>query len=224
MLIQLKDLVKKYQLRPKGVLHMGANYGQEAADYLQAGIKHVWWVEAIPEVFYKLRSAMEKYSFDTVTCSNLCLSDIDGQEVVFNITNNDGQSSSLLEFGTHATAHPTVKVVDSIKLTTTRFDTYINSLLYTENGDAYEIPVVNMGNYDMLNIDLQGAELMALRGMGEYLARFKYVYIEVNEKELYKGCPMVCEIDGYLGRYGFQRVETKMTGWGWGDAFYTRKK
>jgi len=56
--------------------------------------------------------------------------------------------------------------------------------------------------------------------MGELLWKFKYAYIEVNSKELYKGCPFINDIDDYLRSYGFVPKETKMTGNGWGDRFY----
>jgi hypothetical protein len=75
-----------------------------------------------------------------------------------------------------------------------------------------------------LNIDLQGAELLALKGMGDLLHQFSHLYIEVNEKELYKGCPRVWEIDSFLAGWGFHGVETKMTGFGWGDKYYQRTK
>jgi FkbM family methyltransferase len=224
MLIPLKTLISTFNFKPKGVIHMGANYGQEAAAYQNAGVKHVWWIEAIPDVFVKMREAMGKFHFDTITCSNYCLSDVDGQEVEFKITNNEGQSSSMLDFGTHAQAHPEVRVVRKIKLKTKRFDTIVDELLGSGEYDHNAPALVNMTHYDFLNVDLQGAELLALRGMGEYLARFRYAYIEVNEKELYQGCPHVSHIDEHMGRYGFTRVETHMTNWGWGDAFYTRKK
>ena len=37
-----------------------------------------------------------------------------------------------------------------------------------------------------LNIDIQGAELLALKGMGELLHHFDYAYIEVNHDYVYK--------------------------------------
>ena len=59
--------------------------------------------------------------------------------------------------------------------------------------------------------------------MGDLLTRFDYAYIEVNEKELYKGCPLVEEIDAYLWEYGFVGADKKMTSWGWGDKMYVRR-
>jgi hypothetical protein len=80
-----------------------------------------------------------------------------------------------------------------------------------------------MDGLDFLNIDLQGAELKALKGMGEVLRQFKWAYLEVNKAELYKGCALVEDIDMYLLGYGFKRVETKWTGADWGDALYVKQ-
>ena len=78
--------------------------------------------------------------------------DEDDKEIGFNITNCDGdknnqQSSSILDFGGHEKHHPQVKVVDKIKLKTSRMDTII---------EKYNI---NMNNVNFINLDIQGVEL-----------------------------------------------------------------
>lgn len=210
MLIPFNQLFKKYQVQSVECLHIGANTGQEAEEYHRQGIKKVIWVEADPVLFPKLQKHVGPYGGN---CLNACVSDTDGEKVTFNIANNGGQSSSMLKFGTHSKEHPTVKFTKTIEMTTKRVDT-----LLKEEG-------INIGNGfrcdAFLNIDLQGAELLALKGMGEMLSAFDYVYIEVNKAELYEGCPLVGEIDDYLGRWGFVGVEDHWTGAGWGDKFYT---
>lgn len=207
MLIPFDYLFKKHQIRPQGVLHLGANEGQEAEEYEKAKVPFVIWVEAIPSVYEKLVQRVRKYPTHICLCA--CVSDVDGKEVTFNVANNQGQSSSFLEFGTHAQEHPTVKFIDKLTLATSRVDT----LLF-----AFQRNI----NHWFLNVDLQGAELLALKGMGHYLWGFDWAYIEVNEKELYKGCPLVGEIDAYLALHELKPAEVKMTGSGWGDKFYKR--
>lgn len=210
MLIPFRDLVSKYKVRPKGILHIGASAGQELKDYYNAGVKDVVWIEAIPDVFNKLLKNIERYS--RMIAFNECISDVDGEEKTFNISNNEAQSSSLLELGTHKTAHPEVKYISQIKVKTKRIDTLLKQ---------HELSI---SDYDFLNIDLQGAELMALKGFGEELHNAKYIYIEVNKDKLYKDCPLIEDIDFYLSQFGFTRVEVKWCGnFGWGDALYIKK-
>jgi hypothetical protein len=54
------------------------------------------------------------------------------------------------------------------------------------------------------------------------LGSLDYLYIEVNEEELYKGCALITEIDYYVSKYGFERKLTHMTKNKWGDAFYIK--
>lgn len=212
MLISLDYLIKKYRLTPKYVLHIGASTGQEAEAYKAAGVHHVTWVEADPNVYNKLLKHISKYPGHIAV--NACISDVDGEEIEFKITNNEGQSSSIFELGTHSQAHPSVVVVDRIKLLTSRIDT-----LQRKEGK-----IQSANSFDFLNIDLQCAELLALKGMGDVLSEIKFAYLEVNQKPLYVGCPMVQEIDMYMLGFGFKRVETKWEGrFGWGDAAYIRK-
>lgn len=217
MLIPLQNLIKKYKLNLNGagVLHVGASEGQEAEDYFKAGIEHVFWIEAIPEVYERLDNHTEKFDFKTCKLANALISDTDDDIVDFHIANNGGQSSSMLEFGTHAKEHPTVKYTRTIKLRTARIDTIFSSL--TSNPDNDFNPYL----YNFLNIDVQGAELLVLKSLGMYIEQFDYAYIEVNKAELYKGCPLVEEIDTFLSPY-MARVETSWTGAGWGDAFYMK--
>lgn len=209
MLIPLSDIISKYNIQPKGALHIGASTGQEADDYYACGMQHSLWVEAIPEVYKKLLAHI--VSFPNARAINACVGDVDGKEVVFHIANNDGQSSSMLEFGTHSKMHPTVKFTSEMKMVTRRMDSLID-----ENN-------LEIDNLDFLNIDLQGAELMALKGLGDYLEGFDYAYIEVNVDYLYKGCPLIWEVDEYLAKFGFERKETKLTSWSWGDSFYIKQ-
>jgi FkbM family methyltransferase len=206
MLISLSDLFQKYHINPTGVIHIGASTGQEADTYHSHGLK-VIWVEAIREVYKQLCRNVVKYA--GTICINACVSDKDGEMVNFNISNNEGQSSSMLDFDTHTKEHPGVVFTHSTTLHTLT----VRSILKERQIDPEQ--------YDFLNLDIQGAELLALKGTD--LSYIRYIYIEVNEKHLYKDCPLLPEIDEYLKQFDFERVETKMTGWGWGDAFYIKK-
>jgi len=206
MLIPFEELFKKHSVRPDGVLHLGANEGQEAETYFKMGIKNVIWVEALPDVFKKLISHIQQFPGQRARLA--CVSETDGRKVKFNVASNQGQSSSFLEFGTHAKEHPTVRWTGSIEMLTSRVDTLLR-------GEDLK------GNW-FLNADLQGAELLALKGMGNLLGRFKWAYLEVNERELYKDCPLLPELDAWMTKKGFKRVETKMTNFGWGDALWIR--
>lgn len=206
MLIPFKYLFDKYGIKDIGILHIGGSYGQEASAYHEQGVARVVFVEAIRQVYNQLKLNVRPYGYQAL---HACVSDKDGEIVTFNISNNEMQSSSILEFGTHTKEHPGVVFTSKTKLQTVTADT----LLKTHGIDPKD--------YQFINLDIQGAELMALKGMD--LTHVQYAYIEVNEKELYKGCPLIAEIDEYLRMYDLIRAETHLTPHGWGDAFYIKK-
>lgn len=210
MLIPFDTLVRKHGVQFKDVLHLGANTGQEASEYARHSAERVFWVEAIPEVFQALQRHLR--GFANQTALNACVSDKLGESVLFHVSNNQAQSSSFLELGTHKQEHPTVHYTRDIEMLTTT----VESLLVFHE--------IKLQPGAFLNADLQGAELLALRGMENIMDLFDHAYIEVNEHELYQGCALVHEIDDFLAHHGFVGKEVHMTGSGWGDKYYQRVK
>ena len=210
MLIDFRQLFPKYGIKPKGVLHVGANRGEEYPVYMELGITKQIWVEAYRPVFETLKHTVRENP-DAI-CWNACISDENGTKVTFHVSNNGSQSSSILPLGTHKHVHPEVHYIKDIEMLTVRLD------------KLFESEFVDINNYNLLNIDLQGNELRALHGMGKLVNNFDYAYLEVNKKELYEGCALVEDIDYFLGPLGFTRVETLWCGnTGWGDALYIKE-
>ena len=203
MLISLHDLVTKYNINFKGILHVGAHECEELDDYEKyISRDKILWVEAMND---KVEFCKEKYT--GLNIEQAVISD-KIENVKFNITNN-GQSSSILEFGLHSIHHPHVLFVNSIEIETKLLKDVICN---------YDI------DYNFINLDIQGVELRALKSMEEYLHKIDYIYSEVNADYVYKDCNLISEIDDYLKQFGFNRVETSWAGeTRWGDAFYLRQ-
>jgi len=64
---------------------------------------------------------------------------------------------------------------------------------------------------DILWLDLQGAELKALQGMGALAQKVKFIYVEVEHKEMYVGQPLLPEIDSYLAALDFTLLRNIFT-------------
>lgn len=186
-----------------GSFHVGAHECEEIEFYNKLGLKpeNVVWIDAIPS---KVNQAINR---GIPNVYNAVITDKDNEEIMFNISNNC-QSSSVLEFGTHSKEHPSVVYVDKINLKSITIDTF------------FETNNIDPSKYNFWNFDIQGAELMALKGATKSIKYAKAIYLEVNEKELYKNCGLITEIDEFLLQYNFKRVLTQMTRHGWGDALY----
>ena len=207
MLINFNDIVNKYG-KPIGIIHIGAHLMEERDVYLQNEIENIVWIEANPEVFSKIKHVnnnSNEYAF------NQAITDVDFENVELKVTNN-GQSSSILDLYLHKKYHPNIYVINTISVLTIT----MNSLLMNKN--------FNIDNYDFINLDIQGAELLALKGSGNLLNKVKYIYTEVNINDIYKNCALLDQIDDYLKDFNFSRVETKMTEYEWGDALYIKNK
>lgn len=202
MLLSFDYLIKKYNLNIKEVLHVGAHMGEEMQDYKNGGVEKVILVEAIENKAKYLKEIYKDNPNIKVICA--CVSDKE-EEVTFNITNN-GQSSSMLELGTHKQEHPDVYIVEYVKMKTQRLDKLITT----------------MPNPYFLNMDIQGAELKALKGMGDLLNNCIAIYTEVNVKELYRGCALLPELEVWISEKGFKLFEKQVSGHGWGDALFLR--
>ena len=186
-----------------GSFHIGAHECEELSFYNKLGLKNqdVIWIDAIPS---KVQEAINR---GIPNVFNVVITDKNDEDVVFNISNNV-QSSSVLEFGTHSKEHPWVVYVDKVKQKSITIDTF------------FERNNIDASKYNFWNFDIQGAELMALKGAIQSIKHAKALYLEVNEKELYKGCGLISEIDDFLSKYNFKRVLTNITQHGWGDALY----
>ncbi len=219
MYIKFDECVKKANGKIfKTILHIGAHYGQEIQAYAENSVKKVVWIDANKRVFRELINETASYSSIEQHYLCACLSD-QKEEVQFHIANNgtnntDGQSSSLLELGTHAKMYPHITYVDHQKVTTQRFDEWHQH--YTDRFKIEEI--------DFVNLDVQGAELKVLKGFGDLLAlpTLRAIYTEINLEEVYKGCCQIEDLDDHLKQYGFRRALVATPEHSWGDAFYLK--
>lgn len=202
---EVREALNKYSIKINGILHIGAHECEELQLYENLGVErnNIVWIDGnkskieeglkrgIPNIYYGL------------------IADKDDVNIEFKITNN-GQSSSILDFGSHEKHHPHVHFVETQTHKTITIDTF------------YEKNNLDLTKYNFWNFDIQGAELMALKGATKTLENVDVLYLEVNTEEVYKGCALISELDLFLSKYNFKRVITKMTQYGWGDALYIR--
>jgi len=208
MLIKFHELIEKHGVDVSGIIHIGAHIAEERDDYTNSGVSRVVWIEANPGVFLKLVenvAHVQGHSYHWFAAHE------NGGEVVeLNIASN-GESSSILEFDEHKIEHPHISWVGKASVLTRRVDDFFIDSGYDIDG------------FNFVNLDIQGAELLALKGMTKILDKIDYIYTEVNEKYLYKDCCLIGDLDTFLSGFGFSRVATEMTSHGWGDALYTKE-
>ena len=174
-----------------GVLHVGANIGQERYFYYANKIQ-VLWIEPIPIVFAKLVKNIR--ALDRQIAFDYLLADKNGLEVDFHITNNGGESSSIFHLDKHKLLWPDVHHDNTIKLPTMRLDTMI------------EIEKINLEDYDTLILDTQGSELLVLSGAESIINKFKYIKLEVADFDSYAGNCTLKEINLFMQDNSFIEI------------------
>ncbi len=182
----------RFMRRISGLIHVGANSGQERDKYRQLGLD-VLWIEADPDVFRRLSENVMEYPRQRAI--NALVSDVDGAELEFFVANNEGQSSSIFEFSGHTRAWPEVTYVGRRRLVARRLDRLL---------EECQVP---LEKYQALVLDVQGAGLRVLEGTTAILpAAFSWIQMPVPDFDAYRGAPTLAEITSFLERQGFEEA------------------
>jgi FkbM family methyltransferase len=202
----------------KNVLHVGADRGGELYQYRAIGVEKVVWIEANPEVYNELLENLVIMNIPEIKSLpyNVLISNVDDVDTEFNLyynwdaghlVGNKGMSSMLKVTPDHWSASC---FRGSLTLPSLRLDTFLE-----RNNLGYD--------FDMLNMDVQGAELMVCDGGPKVLDNVKYINIEVTfHSPQYVGNPFFPEVNDYLLAKGFTHIGTELSDPSWGDAIFAR--
>ena len=198
----LLELLNTNNIKINKCIHIGAHKCEELPIYITMGFAKddIIWIEGNDDMVAVAKN-------NNIAVHNYIITDEDDSEVIL-YKANDTASSSILDMKRHVEVYPDISYANSIKSKSITIDTLLT------------IKGIRSDEYNFLNIAIQGAELIALRGAINYLKYAKAIYIKIHEIELYKNCPSIKEIDDFLRCYNFTRVITIMTEKGWGDALY----
>jgi FkbM family methyltransferase len=132
--------------------------------------------------------------------------------VEFLITNNNGQSSSILELNTVLDVHPEIRVIQKLILNTDTLENFVRK---------HTLPD---GCLEFIVMDIQGAELRVLRGSPNTLKHCKMLLTEISSEELYKGLGLFKDLNLFLEEQGFICVKHYFNDKNYGDALYIRRE
>ncbi len=203
----------------RGIIHVGAHEGQEVGEYFAAGFERVALVEANPQWCATLHARFD--GDPRVRIFETAIADRAGTMTLHIHTSRRGSTepASLLpmkEFNRIVTALHTPACVE-VPVTTL-------DALAREQG-------LNAREYNFLSLDIQGAEMLALRGADATLRTMDAIICEVALLELYEGQALEAEIVDFLGTRGCEKRRTvyhtmyegDRTFPAWGEALFTRR-
>lgn len=172
-----KGLFYNLQWYPKGVLHIGAWDAWEAKQYAHYCTSNSIFLEANPRSYERFKHEIEQFGQKIY---NLAAWNVDDLEMNLYCPRNNQDSSSLME-----------QDGEIIKTKTITIET-----LFKREGLEFD-------NYDLLNIDTEGAELQVLEGIGEGIKKFTYIIIEVSDL----GSDFDKQVNDFILSKGFSHVK-----------------
>jgi FkbM family methyltransferase len=208
--IHVLEALAKYNIPVSGLLHIGANTAAEAHEYIKIGSIPIIFFEPIPRLAEAAGQNTRGYA--NMTVAEVCCSERDNVELTFNIASNNGQSSSMLELGSHRSIYPSINYVDKLRVRTTRIATFLTGV---HNAEQFNCAV----------IDTQGADLKVLKGFGSYLDNFDALYVEVADQPLYKKGATIRDVQAFLHRHEFALLHLESTpAKAYGNALFVRRR
>jgi FkbM family methyltransferase len=203
----IKSFLIQHDIVARGLMHIGAHEGQESSEYSKLDVENVIYVEAIPDVYTRLKGNVSQYKGHHAVCA-VCSAKV-GDDVEFNVASNE-QSSSILALSRHADIYPEVYFKNTLKLKTDTADNVAKK---------FKIEDVNV-----LVIDTQGAEIQVLTGAKELLKYVDLIYIEVSDLPLYEGACTLQNVIDFLKPLGFNMRWLQMNKFGWGDGVFVHER
>lgn len=179
----------------RGVVHVGANVGQEIPWYLHRNHRPIIAFEPHPDAFADLDSVYG--DGHGVICVNAALGDTDGELTL--LVPQDGDSQRVSKYQPipyHGEGHEwthTPNTGGELHVPLRRFDSWAAETC------------IDLSPFDVLVVDVQGMELEVLRGMGSRLDGFRYLNIECSASPVYDGEVAAQEVIDWLAAQGFER-------------------
>ena len=154
-----KGLFYNLEWTPKGVLHIGAWDAWEAKQYAHYCGNNSIFLEANPNSYELFKGEIEKFGQKIY---NLAAWNVDDLEMKLFCPSSNPDSSSLLEQNGDIVMTKTITI----------------KTLFEREG-------LDFSNYDLLNIDTEGAELQVLEGIGDGIKTFKYIFCKLSSSNPY---------------------------------------
>lgn len=184
----LRDFYWNFGADFSGVIHVGANIGEERFEYAEHNL-NVLWFEPNPISFKILKDNIAE--FPKQKAFPFLILDEDDREYLLHLANNDGASSSILERTGHKVAWPNVSYVSDVLVKGLTLNTFFK---------RYEI---DKKSFQFLSIDTEGTELSVLKGATDILPFIQFAEIEVMDFDVYRSNPTIEEINNFMESFGF---------------------
>jgi FkbM family methyltransferase len=195
------------------ILDVGACDGLDSIIYSNLfPNSQIYAIEAREDNYIELVDNIKIFEkFAQITPGHFCLSSVVETSAFYSSSGQSGnvqnwdtgnKSSSLFKPTGHLQNYPWCK--------------FTKETIKTRRFDSLGIPRI-----DFIHLDVQGAEVQVLRGMGKVFGSVKAIWAEVAAEEFYEGQPLVKDVEGFMLSHKFTKA--KDTTRKFGDQLWLRK-
>jgi FkbM family methyltransferase len=205
------------------IFDIGACEGESSIRYSrQFPNARVCCFEPIPSNFKLIQHNITEFEASKVQAFEICLSDKDG-EAEFHVSSGKpdefngkdvdwefgNKSSSLLPPDKLLATNKWLEFKNEIKVSTIKLDTFLSR--------------ETIDQIDFAHMDVQGAELMVLRGAGNKINVIKNIWLEVESIPLYEGQPVKKDVESFMSNLGYVKLIDTVDEVA-GDQFWSRRE
>lgn len=193
--ITLLEGLRPRHWRPKTMIHVGAHLAQERSHYESMGYEKVWWIEGSAETHARLCEVIEQHEGAATHWVDHAL-----------LTNHDGESMQLHRFTNNGASNSIFQATKNLEdrwskvRQTGESETVLSQTLDTLVEKREET------SWDVLLVDVQGAELLVLQGARNLLRSVRAVVCEASTVAYYESGVLFSELESHLRTFGFEPV------------------
>ena len=208
MKLNFPDLCQHHNITPRGIILIGAYDGKTLKRLNLPNTVKILVIDAN-------QGAVERLQENFANSPNIQVVQAaianHNDTVTLHLTSLES-SSSILPWKQYSEIYPNIKEIQQLTLSSHTLDTLLEELNLSPS------------DFNILILDIQGAELLALEGATQLLNNLDAIYTNVHYQELFEGGALAEEVNQFLTDYQFDIVaEDTPYHPAWGEAFYVRQ-
>ncbi|MFY7792299.1 MAG: FkbM family methyltransferase [Chitinophagaceae bacterium] len=198
----IQSFLKRYGIRPKGMVHVGGHLGQEILPYALLGFEKVLIIEPLESAVDRLRAISGIYNDLARSCVQVFSGDPFVEIFIEPCAAGEKEGSSKLyvtrETGLSSTHRPVAEVqVNGLNLSEVTMEQDIQvRRLDGLIGEKYS----NI-EFNGMRVNVQGDELGVFKGAGHLIGKMDFIFCEANYNQRYEAIPSTADLIGFLEKH-----------------------
>ncbi|MGC9527237.1 MAG: FkbM family methyltransferase, partial [Limnospira sp.] len=190
MKLKLQQIFESHKITPRGIVYVGAGDGRSLKRFANFEAAKILLIEANPETCERLTITLGDQQ--NIQIVPMAIATENGSATL-HITNIESHSSTL-NFTGYKTLYPNLIETHKITIEKRNLDTLLSELNLSPE------------DFNILFLDIQGAELNALKGASQLLDHIDAIYTTTSEEQLFQKGATLEQVNAFLNEHYFTPV------------------